>query len=143
MNIKRQKGFTLIELLVVVAIISLLSSIVFASLTTARAKARDAQRISAMQQIRNALYLYGADNNGSFPRINVDNIPGPGWDINPLANDDLADFLVPKYISTVPDDPSGDGPNRWFGYYMNGGDWINGGNGSNGIISTCTGHPGG
>ena len=36
------KGFTLIELLVVVAIISLLSSVVFASLNGARLKAKDA-----------------------------------------------------------------------------------------------------
>ena len=39
---KNKSGFTLIELLVVVAIISLLSSVVFASLNGARAKARDA-----------------------------------------------------------------------------------------------------
>jgi len=36
----RNKGFTLIELLVVIAIISLLSSVVLASLNSARAKAR-------------------------------------------------------------------------------------------------------
>jgi len=34
----KKKGFTLIELLVVVAIISLLSSVVLASLSSARAK---------------------------------------------------------------------------------------------------------
>lgn len=53
-----KKGFTLIELLVVIAIIGILSSIVLASLTTAREKARDARRISDIGQIKLALELY-------------------------------------------------------------------------------------
>jgi len=55
---KFEKGFTLIELLVVVAIIGILSSITMASLNSARAKARDARRMSDLSQIRNALYMY-------------------------------------------------------------------------------------
>lgn len=53
-NYKRKfnKGFTLIELLVVVGIISLLSSIVFASLTTGRAKSKDASIMSSVGQLR-------------------------------------------------------------------------------------------
>jgi prepilin-type N-terminal cleavage/methylation domain-containing protein len=58
LTLKKSKGgFTLIELLVVIAIISLLSSVVFASLNSARAKARDAKRVSDLQQIRYALEL--------------------------------------------------------------------------------------
>ncbi len=52
------KGFTLIELLVVIAIIGILSSVVLASLGTARQKARDATRISDMKNIQLALELY-------------------------------------------------------------------------------------
>jgi prepilin-type N-terminal cleavage/methylation domain-containing protein len=55
---KNNKGFTLIELLVVVAIIGLLSSVVLASLNTARGKARDAGREHDLGQIRLALNLY-------------------------------------------------------------------------------------
>ena len=59
---KKSNGFTLIELLVVIAIIGILSSIVLVSLNTARAKARDAQRIAAIKQIQNALEMYNETN---------------------------------------------------------------------------------
>ena len=53
-----RKGFTLIELLVVIAIIGILSSVVLASLSTARQKSRDAKRISDIGQVQLALELY-------------------------------------------------------------------------------------
>lgn len=55
---KTKKGFTLIELLVVVAIIGLLSSVVLASLNSARGKAQDARRKSDLKQIQIAIELY-------------------------------------------------------------------------------------
>ncbi len=66
MNINVNKGFTLIELLVVISIIGLLSSVVLSALKTTRSKARDAQRISTLQQISKALELY-YDDNGHYP----------------------------------------------------------------------------
>ncbi len=61
------KGFTLIELLVVIAIIGILSSVVLASLNSARQKARDARRIADIKQIQLALELYADSNSGSYP----------------------------------------------------------------------------
>ncbi len=61
------RGFTLIELLVVIAIIAMLASVILASLNTARSKARDAKRISDLDQIRTALALYQGNHNGQFP----------------------------------------------------------------------------
>ncbi len=55
---KTKTGFTIIELLVVVAIIALIAATVIASMSTARAKSRDAKRIQNMQEINNALNLY-------------------------------------------------------------------------------------
>ncbi|MEK7621655.1 MAG: prepilin-type N-terminal cleavage/methylation domain-containing protein [Patescibacteria group bacterium] len=63
---RHHHGFTLIELLVVISIISLLSSIVFASLNQARVKARDSKRVQDLIQLRNALELYRADY-GRYP----------------------------------------------------------------------------
>ncbi len=54
----RQRGFTLVELLVVIAIIGLLATVGVVSLNQARAKARDAKRLSDVKQISKALELY-------------------------------------------------------------------------------------
>ncbi len=61
---RRQKGFTLIELLVVIAIIGLLSTLAVIALNNARAKSRDARRVSDIKQIQSALELYYNDMNG-------------------------------------------------------------------------------
>ena|SRR3989344_7554095 len=55
----RNKGFTLIELLVVIAIIGILSSVVLASLNSARAKGRDSRRVSDLKQVANSVALLG------------------------------------------------------------------------------------
>lgn len=87
-----RKGFTLIELLVVIAIIGILSSVVLASLNSARKKGRDARRVADVKQIQLALELY-YDANASYPA---------GTDLSGLAG---------TYIATVPADPLNSGSN--------------------------------
>jgi len=76
-----RKGFTLIELLVVISIIGLLSSVVLASLTTVRSKARDSQRVQEMRSIQKAIELYRSDN-GHYPDTRTSPTPAApcnGW----------------------------------------------------------------
>jgi prepilin-type N-terminal cleavage/methylation domain-containing protein len=63
---KKQKGFTLIELLVVIAIIGILSSVVLASLNTARGKGSNAAVKSNMANMRAQAQLFYDNNNGTF-----------------------------------------------------------------------------
>lgn len=88
---KSQKGFTLIELLVVIAIIGILSSVVLASLNTARTKARDARRIADIGQLKLALELYADDHFASYPADAT-------WS---------TDLTGGGYIAVVPNDPTG------------------------------------
>ncbi len=63
MKHKKQKGFTLIEMLVVIAIIGLLSSVIFASLKIGKTQANDARRLQDIKALGTAMDLYFADHN--------------------------------------------------------------------------------
>ncbi len=90
---KNNLGFTLIELLVVVAIIGILASVVLASLNTARAKARDASRITSIRQIQTALELY-FNANGSYPS-------SPDLDIVTALTTPLTPTHIPNITNTT------------------------------------------
>ncbi|KND48260.1 MAG: hypothetical protein AB199_04385 [Parcubacteria bacterium C7867-004] len=75
---KQQRGFTLIELLVVIAIIGMLSSIVLASLNTARLKAADAAVRTQARQLK--LFLeFEYSETGSYTNIKQYTSLGDLW----------------------------------------------------------------
>ena len=106
----KPRAFTLIELLVDIAIIGLLSSVVLASLNTARSKARDAVRESNLTNLQQALAMYSLDHNGAYPVASTWNAASPCVAWNTVSANSIIPGLVPTYIGSIPVDPAA-GPN--------------------------------
>jgi len=93
LDLSGSRGFTLIELLVVIAIIGILSSVVLASLNSARKKGRDARRIADVKQLQLALELY------------YDSNPTTGYPTG-LGTTASSVLITGGFISAIPTDPS-------------------------------------
>jgi len=107
----QETGFTLIELLVVISIISLLATVALASLNDARAKARDAQRVTEMKEVQKALQLYWHDHQ-EYPQEGVNTVFSSCDTGATSLQNGLAD-LEPDYIPEIPSDPE----NSTYCYY--------------------------
>jgi type II secretory pathway pseudopilin PulG len=98
-------------LLVVISIIGLLSSVVLASLNSARAKARDAERASDINQINKALQLYYSVH-GSYPSTgNINTVymdPGCKTAVAPdqITSDWIPGLVAGGFIPKLPIDPN-------------------------------------
>jgi len=104
LNKNKNRGFTLMELLVVIAIIGMLAATVLVSLSTARAKGRDAKRISDLKNLELALQLYSDANQGIVPSTIYGNTAFEG-----------------VYLQKVPLDPVGNTQYNYFAYKQLGG----------------------
>lgn len=95
---KEDRGFALVEVTIAVAIVAILSTVVIASVQEGRKKARDAQRISDLQQVQVALRLY-KDENGAYPVVD------DGRAI--IGDGGTFDDLVTEYLTVPVRDPVG------------------------------------
>jgi prepilin-type N-terminal cleavage/methylation domain-containing protein len=98
MHVKK-RGFTLIELMIAVAIIGILTAAASISYSSVRLRARDAQRINDLNQLKLVLTLYySAQTPATFPAITTKTT------ING-SSDALTAALVSTYIRQMPIDP--------------------------------------
>ena len=116
---RREKAFTLIELLVVIAIIGVLASIVLVSLSRARARTRDARRLSDMHQIILALEMY-RNNHNAYPG-NTDN-DCSGWDVGWNGGQGSDDHFIQPLetdglFNKTPGDPTSTGTCDGYSYF--------------------------
>lgn len=113
-RLTKTRGFTLIELLVVIAIIGVLSSVVLASVNSARTKGSDARVKADFSSIQLALQLY-YDKNGAFPgnKTNCCTYPSTNADF-------LSELVTDGDIPSVPRPPNS---NYLYLYYNYGGSY--------------------
>ncbi len=83
-KLKVTAGFTLVEVVVVIAIIAILTVIIFPSVNNIRAKNRDAERVSDIATIQIGLSMYYSKN-GVYPNTLTTDMPGPKY----IPNDAL------------------------------------------------------
>lgn len=112
----QNKGFTLIEILVSIAIIGILSTMIFANLNSSRVKSRDARRKMDLDQLVNAITLYADNNAGYFPLSDNCGNPRVGQIHSSFVtacpedgnNFNIGSFFVNnKYTSGIISDPRG------------------------------------
>ncbi|MEI6304671.1 MAG: type II secretion system protein [Candidatus Taylorbacteria bacterium] len=125
-RITTSKAFTLVELLVVISLVSMLASVVLATINPIRTQAKDSKRLQEIHQIDLAIQSYIADNNGSPPewascKYQVDTLntssvsgcvavstAGVNTDGTPTAGKvawDKFTATISKYMPNVPNDP--------------------------------------
>lgn len=124
-KINLKAGLSLIEMLVVIAIIAILSAIIYASFEDARKQARDKTRMTALKELQLAVELYKAQN-GTYPSScgGSSDFFGPGEEMGDYYTDCGAEYiqgLVPDFIDSLPQDPKSESDLGMGFYYRSNG----------------------
>jgi prepilin-type N-terminal cleavage/methylation domain-containing protein len=100
-KMREKKGFSMIEILVVISIIGFLASSAFYAVNIARARSRDAKRVSDISSISKAMEIY-FNENSSYPE------PADGFNNGECINYDsevAQKMLTQKILTNIPGDP--------------------------------------
>ncbi|MCF7864979.1 MAG: type II secretion system GspH family protein [Candidatus Pacebacteria bacterium] len=113
--VRSRGGFTLLEVLMVIGILAILAGVVLVAINPARQFkiARDSQRNANVSTILNAIGQNLTDHGGVFTCEGViTDLPTTKTNISSEEGDfNVANCLVPDYISVLPFDPSKEGSN--------------------------------
>lgn len=103
---KTTSGFTIVELLIVIVVIAILAAISVIAYTGIQQRGRDSQRESDIATIAKALEMYYIDE-GEFPPGSGSTVINSSWSTTADGSwDNLAAYLVPEYITEMPEDPT-------------------------------------
>lgn len=102
-----KKGFTLIELMVAISIIAIMTAVLSANFSDARAQSRDKARMTSLKELQLSVELYKAQY-GRYPAQGcggASDFAGPGTGGSGLsACDAYITGLVPDFIAVLPRD---------------------------------------
>lgn len=100
---KQRRAFTLIEVLVVIAVIAILSALIFPAFTRARAEAYRSGDLSSMNALRGAILLYREDQGGFPPQIlGYASLYSSGPDAGAVVPANrIASYLFPRRVSSI------------------------------------------
>lgn len=98
-----RRGFTLIELLSVIAIIAILSAIIFPVFARSRVSAQRGGDLSSLNDLRSALQLYRTDQGGFPPALlgYVNTYSGDPQGADVIPANSIQSYLYPKRVSGI------------------------------------------
>lgn len=106
--LRNNSGFTIVELLIVIVVIGILAAIVIVAYNGVAGRSKDNRRSAELASVQKALEHFYIDN-GGYPKCSSTGPnTAPAFSSGTLTAC-LSDDLVPKYMSTLPTDPTNDG----------------------------------